>query len=616
MRERVAVRVEKFSAGGGGRVHLSRTMTRFIPPFLNRSRIRAMLLGTHIALALGIAMPAPAHAAGAEAASGHSAIGNYLAGRHAQAEKDLGSAVTFLSAALRALPKAPDLLRRTFVLMITEGRMEEALPLADRLLGENAKAPIAHLALLVDAIKNDDADQQAARLKSQPTNGLNGFTKPALEAWTQVGAGKVDAGLKTLLALDGKEGSQGLHDMHRALILDYAGRATEAETAYAKLGKDQEQQSFRFTHLLGNLLERVGKANEARALYDAFAKANPGTMLLVPLYARLDAGTKPNPIVATAIDGAAEAIFNIANSLRQQRARETAMVLGRLALWLKPKFPIAQMMVADILDDDDRYEQANAIYLAISSQSPFRFSADIRRASNLNALDQVEPAIALLNGMAVEFAATPQPLITLGDLLRRHERWDEAIVFYTQAIKRVGILTRRHWRMLYSRGIVLERAKRWPEAENDFLRALEFEPDQPYVLNYLGYSWIDQGVHLKRALDMIHNAVRHRPNDGYIIDSLGWVYYRLGNYKKAVLELERAVQIRPEDPIINDHLGDAYWRVGRELEARFQWQRSLSLKPDAKFDVDVRKKLKEGLPPAKPLGAPSESGGTNDPDKT
>ncbi|MDG2205099.1 MAG: hypothetical protein P8M79_07585, partial [Alphaproteobacteria bacterium] len=138
-------------------------MTRFIPPFLSRSRIRAMLLGTLITLALGIAAPTPAHAAGAEAASGHSAIGNYLAGRHAQAEKDLESAVTFLSAALRALPKAPDLLRRTFVLMTIEGRMEKALPLAERLLGENAKAPIAHLALLVDAIKNDDADQQAAR---------------------------------------------------------------------------------------------------------------------------------------------------------------------------------------------------------------------------------------------------------------------------------------------------------------------------------------------------------------------------------------------------------------------------------------------------------------------
>ena len=575
-----------------------------------------MLLGAHFSLALGIAAPASIHAAGVGSASGHSAIGNYLAGRHAQAERDLGSAVTFLSAALKALPAAPDLLRRTFVLMAIEGRIEEALPLAKRLLGENATAPIAHLALLVDAIKNNDADEQTVRLESQPTNGLNGFTKPALEAWTQVGAGKVDAGLTTLLTLDGKEASQGLYNMHRALILDYAGRTKEAEAAYTKVIKGQEQQTFRFTQLLGNLLERVGKVGEARALYDAFAKENPGTMLLVPLYARLHSGAKPNPIVATAIDGAAEAMFNIANSLRQQRAHETAMVFGRLALWLKPTFPIAQMMIADILDDDDRYEQSNAIYMAISPQSPFRFSADIRRASNLNALGQVEPAIALLSGMAVEFTATPQPLITLGDLLRRHERWDEAIDFYTRAIKRVGTLKRRHWRMLYSRGIVLERAKRWSEAEKDFLRALEFEPDQPYVLNYLGYSWVDQGMHLKRALDMIQNAVRHRPNDGYIIDSLGWVYYRLGDYKKAVLELERAVQIRPEDPIINDHLGDAYWRVGRELEARFQWQRSLSLKPDAKVDINVRKKLKEGLPSAKPLGTSRESGDTKNPDET
>ena len=591
-------------------------MTRFTPSFFSRTRLIAALLVSHIASALWILAPTPVHAANAGVGSGKSAIGNYLAGRHAQAEKDLGSAVTFFSAALKVLPDVPDLLRQTFVLMITEGYIEEALPLAERLLDQNVKSPIANLALLVDAIKNGNADQQMVRLQSQPPTGLNGFAMPVLEAWSQVGVGNAAAGLKTLMALDGKEASQGLHDMHRALILDYAGQSEEAETTYAKLANDQEQQNFRFTQLLGNLLERIDKADEARALYDSFATENPGTMLLVPLYARLDTGIKPKPIVATAIDGAAEAIFNIANSLRQQRARETAMVLGRLALWLKPKFPIAQMMIAEILDDDDRYEKANKIYSSISQQSPYRFSADIRRANNLNALDNGEPAIALLEGMADKYIATPQPLVTLGNLLRRHERWDEAIVAYTQAIKRVGPLTRRHWRLLYSRGIVLERAKRWPEAEKDFLRALEFEPDQPYVLNYLGYSWVDQGVNLKRALDMIHTAVRRRPNDGYIIDSLGWVYYRLGNYKKAVLELERAVQIRPEDPIINDHLGDAYWRVDRELEARFQWQRSLSLEPDAKVEADVRKKLKGGLPPVKPIGVPIEAGSTNGPDKT
>ena len=209
-----------------------------------------------------------------------------------------------------------------------------------------------------------------------------------------------------------------------------------------------------------------------------------------------------------------------------------------------------------------------------------------------------------------------QPLIKLGDLMRRNERWDDAIDSYTKAIDRVGVLEKRHWRILYSRGIVLERAKRWPEAEKDFLRALKFEPDQPYVLNYLGYSWVDKGVNLQKALRMIHNAVRKKPNDGYIIDSLGWVYYRLGNYEKAVLELERAVQLRPEDPIINNHLGDAYWRVGRELEARFQWKRALSFKPEAEVEDEVRKKLEKGLSPLKPVGLPKSVDTPLTPDKT
>ena len=219
--------------------------------------------------------------------------------------------------------------------------------------------------------------------------------------------------------------------------------------------------------------------------------------------------------------------------------------------------------------------------------------------------------------MADRFASTPRPLIRLGNLMRRHERWEDAIVSYTEAIERVGTLTKRHWRMLYSRGIVLERAKRWPEAEKDFLRALEFEPNQPYVLNYLGYSWVDQGIHLKKALEMIRTAVHRRPNDGYIIDSLGWVYYRLGNYKKAVLELERAVQIRPEDPIINDHLGDAYWQVGRKLEAQFQWKRALGLNPDAEIEAVVRRKLEKGLLPKEHMGIPgNEADNNKNSDKT
>ena len=379
---------------------------------------------------------------------------------------------------------------------------------------------------------------------------------------------------------------------------------TAAEAAYIELFKSDETQHFRLTQLFGNLLERMGKPEEAQKIYKKFSNANPGSTLLIPAYARLRAKTKPKPLIATSFDGVAEALFNIGTSLREQRARETAMVFCRLALWLRPNFPIAQLMVADMLDDGRRHIKANALYASIDPGSPFRLPADLRRAGNLNIIKRLDAAIKLLENSIKKYPFTAQPLIKLGDLMRRNDRWDEAIDSYTKAIDRVGVLDKRHWRILYSRGIVLERAKRWPEAEKDFLRALKFEPDQPYVLNYLGYSWVDKGVNLQKALRMIHNAVRKKPNDGYIIDSLGWVYYRLGKYEKAVLELERAVQLRPEDPIINNHLGDAYWRVGRELEARFQWKRALSFKPEEEVEAEVRKKLEKGLLPLKPLVSP------------
>jgi len=270
-------------------------------------------------------------------------------------------------------------------------------------------------------------------------------------------------------------------------------------------------------------------------------------------------------------------------------------VLGRLALHLRPDFPIALVMVADILEDDSRHVDANAIYAKIDPKSPFRLTSDLSRARNLDTLKQTDAAVALYKEVASRRPKDPEPLTQLGNLYRRHENWPDAIVAFTGAIDRAEPLEKRHWRMLYARGIVLERAKRWPEAEKDFLRALEFEPEQPFVLNYLGYSWIDQGLHLERAQDMIRRAVELRPSDGYIIDSLGWGYFRLKKFKDAVVELERAVEIRPEDPVINDHLGDAYWKVGRKLEARFQWHRSLSLNPDKDVADKIRVKLDKGL---------------------
>jgi tetratricopeptide (TPR) repeat protein len=539
----------------------------------------------------------------AEVEPGSSAVGNYLAGRHAQARHDMRSAVTYLNAALNAMPDAPDLRRRTFILLVIEGRIAEALPLARELLVENPKAPIANLTLAVEALRKGNHKALIKLFTDGSDRGLNSFTRPLLEAWSYAGKNKKAAAFKALGSLDGNKSTQGLHDVHKALIHDFLDDpATGA--IYEKLAKDDLAGSFRIVQHMGRYFERYGKFDKARAIYDKMRGDLPGTTLLDVADARLKAGGKPKKLLRSAKDGAAEALFSIANSLRRQRARETALVLARLALHIRADYPIALVLVADILEDDARYTDSNAIYAKVDKASPFRTSADLSRARNLNSLKLNDEAIALYRDIAARRAHDPQPLTQLGNLLRRDERWDEAIEVYSQAIGRVGILEKRHWRMLYARAIAMERAKRWAEAEKDFLKALEFEPEQPFVLNYLGYSWIDQGMHLERAQDMIRRAVELRPNDGYIIDSLGWGYYRIGKYAPAVKELERAIQIRPEDPIINDHLGDAYWRVGRKLEARFQWQRSLSLEPEKDVVAEIRKKLEHGLGPAEVLKTP------------
>ena len=580
--------------------------------FRPRHNLRRRLLGLTVsALLLGPL------AAAADTELGQTSFGNYLAGRHAQATHDLTAATDYLGAALAQAPKAPDLLRRTFVLMTIEGRIEEALTLAKRLLKDKPKSPIANLVLAVDDLKQGRYAGLQKRLKAQPQEGLNGFTAPLLSAWGYAGQKKFDAALTALAPLAENKGSEALHDMHRALILEFAGKTTEAEAALIELTKDESLGSFRLVQHLGRLYERQGKRDAAGALYQRYRDENAGSTLLDEATARLAAKRSPSKQISTVQDGAAEALFSIGNSLRQQSARETAMVVARLALYLKPVFPITQVMIADILEGTDRLADANAIYRAIPMDSPFRESSTLRLAVNLNKMDQTDAALEVLEATAKRRATDPRPLIQMGDVLRREERWDEAIVAYDRAVRRIGELDAAHWRMLYTRGIALERANRWPDAERDFLKALEFEPDQPDVLNYLGYSWIDKGMHLDRAQEMIRKAVSLRPNDGYIVDSLGWAYFRTGSFAKAVSELERAVEYRPEDPVINDHLGDAFWRVGRRVEARFQWRRALSLKPSETVINEIKKKLKQGLadnPPERK--SPDDTAKASTPDKS
>lgn len=521
--------------------------------------------------------------------------GNYLAGRHAQAQRDMSAAAEFLYAALQDAPDNPALLRRTFLLMTAEGRLKEALALAPRVIDTHDKAPVARMVVAVGYIKAGRFTDAQSYLAKLPLDGINAFMVPLLSAWSQVGLHRPDAALDALKPLSRNKGFKALYDLHTALIDEVAGRREAAEKGYLSAARNQGGLSLRLAELLGALYERAGEVDKARKIYAKYQDQHKGSHLLEPVMKRLDKRTPPPLEVATAADGAAEGLFGVASSLRQQNADETALVFGRLALYLRPNFPVMQILVADILEADKRLDKANALYDAIDPASPLYWSAQLRIATNLDRMNRTDEAVRRLRAMAKARPTEAEPLISLGDILRGRERFEEAVHAYDDAIARIKKLERRHWTLLYARGIVLERSKQWKRAEADFLQALKFEPEQPYVLNYLGYSWVEQGINLDRARNMIKKAASLRPNDGYIVDSLGWVHYRLGEYQDAVRELERAVELRPEDPVINDHLGDAYWRVGRHAEARFQWRRALGLEPEPDLVDTVKAKLERGL---------------------
>jgi tetratricopeptide (TPR) repeat protein len=226
------------------------------------------------------------------------------------------------------------------------------------------------------------------------------------------------------------------------------------------------------------------------------------------------------------------------------------------------------------------------------------WSSRLRASVLLAASGDVDAATRRLEAMAQERPDRPDALIALGDVLRSAERYNESAAAYDRALARIPQLQERHWSILYSRGMALERAKQWPRAEADFLKALELSPDQPYLLNYLAYSWTEQGTNLQRAQSMLERALKLRPKDAQIIDSMGWVLYRLGHYDNAVKHLEQAVELKPQDAVINDHLGDAYWRVGRFSEARYQWQRALRMNPEPDLIASLESKLQNGLKPS------------------
>ncbi|HXP29874.1 MAG TPA: tetratricopeptide repeat protein [Stellaceae bacterium] len=524
-----------------------------------------------------------------------SALGSYLAARHAQDQHDYTDAARFMDRALVGDPDNLELARRTFVLRVSEGQISEAVPLARRLIEIEPKSGLAGLVLLTEAIKDDKFDEAARLAAAMPREGAERFAMPLLDAWIALGRQNPEAAQKSLDQIGSLRGLEQLRDLHLALIDDYADRVEEAASAYKRLVAGEAQPTWRVIEVAGNFFERHGGSAEAGRLYERYAASDTETDAAATGLQRIAAGTVPPRIIATPRQGAAEALFDLASLLNRRETIDAALIYVRLCLELEPRFALAQLLAGEIREEQNRTPEALALYRSVDPASPLYWASRLRVALALDALDQTDEAKAELQKMADERPMRPEPLVELGDILRGHNQFAEAVRAYDAAVARLATIDKSSWRILYARGVALERSNQWARAEADLKRALELEPDQPLVLNYLGYSWIDKGENLSEALKMIERAVQLRPRDGYIVDSLGWAFYRLGNMSKATELLEHAIELLPEDPTINDHLGDVYWRTGRPVEARYQWRRALLFGPEAQEGKNIELKLNRGL---------------------
>jgi tetratricopeptide (TPR) repeat protein len=520
--------------------------------------------------------------------------GSYLAARHAGVQRDAAAAAAYYRAALRADPRNSELLERAFLSVLAEGDVDEAVRLAERILQLDRNDRIARLVLGIRALKQKQYVAARQNLTQSIRGPITDLAATLLVAWAQVGANDSKGAIEAIDKLQGADWYALFKDLHAGLILDFAGNRKDAGRRFDRAHK-LDGTALRLVEGYGSWLSRTGSRDEAMKVFQAFDSQLPRHPLIVEAMNTLRAGKSLPQLIDSPQAGAAEVLYGLGAALGRRGGEDLGLVYLQLALYLSPNQPLALLSLADLYEQIKNPALAIKVYERVAPTSPLRRNAEIQMAVNLDTLERTDEAKARLDKLIADHPTDVEAIMALGNIQRGRKQFVECAEAYGKGIATIAKPERPHWLIYYFRGICNERAKKWAAAEEDLKMSLKLYPDQPHVLNYLGYSWVDQGMNLDEGMRMIRRAVEQRPDDGYIVDSLGWAYYRLGNYDEAVKHLDRAVELKPDDPTINDHLGDAYWKTGRELEARFQWAHARDLKPEPEELAKILQKLQSGL---------------------
>ena len=528
--------------------------------------------------------------------------GAYVAGRVAHLRKNFNAAANFYMEALKDDPTNQELINSVYLLLVSKGRVSEAAKYARISLANGDKNNFIYIILMTDDMKEKKFAEAEKDLNELSGPVYDQFIVPLLSAWTYVGReGDAEQNRKKALAklqvLKKEPSFRAMYNFHAGMINDFYGKNDEAQKNYEVIVNEESlEMSFRSLQIITNFYLRTNQKDKAVELVKRYHDDKILADMLSRLVKNVETANpkKVKPIVVDANVGLSEALFSIASTLRQGAAGvDLAHMFISLSVYANPKYDLAKLLLADILESREMYAEANDIYDEIDKSSEAYYTVQLKKASNLVLMDDYKSAELLLKTMTLEGYNNYQLFLDLGDVLRVNGKHSEAIEYYEKALKRAGKVTSEHWVLFYAMGISYEQDNQWDKAEKSFLKALELSQNHYLVLNYLGYSWLKQGKNVEEAFGMIVEAYNQSPSDGHILDSLGWAFYRLGKYDQAVEYMEKAAEIEPANAVICEHLGDAYWLAGRKNEAGFQWNHVLVMTDDTgEVDYDlVRRKI-------------------------
>lgn len=528
-----------------------------------------------------------------------SIAGPYLAARSAAIHSDFEQAADYFTQALARDPQNVQLRDSALLAQLALGRLNRALPIAEVMQASGQSSQVAQLVLTTDLVLRNEY-QALLDSRDEEDQRIGPLVDGLIEAWALMGTGDVSAALARFDAISGQEGLNAFALFHKAMALASVGDFEGAEQIFSADATRSVLQTRRGVLARVEILSQLGREDEARELIQSMFAGGSDPEIDALKAALEEDAPLPFTHVNSAQDGFAEVFFTVAAALNGDAGPEYTVLYAQVTRLMRPDHVDAILLIAELFESLEQYDQAIDVLKDVPADHPAYHAAELGRAAALRRSGRPEAAIEVLEQLTRSHGHLATVQSALGDALRQQNRFAEAAEAYDRAIATMEASGNSNWFLLYARAISHERQSNWEQAEADFRAALEINPSQPQVLNYLGYSLVEKQENLDEALEMIERAVAASPDSGYIIDSLGWALYRLGRYEEAVPRMERAVELMAVDPVVNDHLGDVYWSVGRYREAEFQWSRALSFidQSETGEDVDpdrIRRKLEVGL---------------------